>query len=56
MGRPIKNLGGVTVKITEPNSRKLIKIIRKTKRTFAVETNIAVEEYKPKALFIDNGK
>jgi hypothetical protein len=48
---------GVGVKISGKNSEKVIKIIKKTHRTFATEVNIAVEEYDPKVIrYVDNGR
>ncbi len=46
MGRKIKNAkSGVAVKINPENSRKIVKVIEKTHRTFVSEVNVAVEEY-----------
>ena len=46
MARKIKNPKvGVAVKINPCNARKVIKIIKKTHRTFATEVNVGVEEY-----------
>ncbi len=46
MARPIKNVeSGVAVKINPKNSKKIIKITKKTHRTFATEVNIGVENY-----------
>ncbi len=57
MPRKVENKDGVTVKINRPNSNKVIKIIRKTKRQFATEVNLAVEEYDPKVIkYRDDGK
>ncbi len=36
---------GVGVKISGKNAKKIIKITRKTHRTFASEVNVGVEEY-----------
>ncbi len=48
---------GVGVKITGKNSEKVIKIIKKTHRTFATEVNIAVDEYHPRVVkYRDDGK
>ncbi len=51
MPRKVENKDGVTVKINRSNANKIIKIIRKTKRTFVAETNVAVEEYDPKVVY-----
>ncbi len=57
MPRKIENKDGVTVKINRSNSNKVIKIIRKTKRQFATEVNMAVEDYEPKVVkFKDDGR
>ncbi len=48
---------GVGVKITGKNAVKIIKITDKTRRTFATEVNIAVEDYDPKIhKYRDDGK
>jgi hypothetical protein len=45
MSRPIKDpKHGVAVKILPCNARKVIQVIKKTKRSFASEVNVAVEE------------
>lgn len=36
---------GVSVKISGQNSQKILKVIKDTRRTFANEVNIGVEEY-----------
>ncbi len=54
MPRKVENKDGVTVKINRPNANKVIKIIRKTKRQFATEVNLAVEEYDPKVVRFKN--
>ena len=59
MPQPIKNVdSGVTVKINPSNSRKILKIIAKTKRVFSAEINVGVEEYADKKIvkYKDNGK
>jgi hypothetical protein len=46
MPNKVKNLKtGVMVKINPSNSKKIVRIIDKTHRTFASEVNVAVEEY-----------
>ena len=49
---------GVGVKITGKNAEKIIKIIKKTHRTFATEVNLGVEEYADHKIvqYKDNGK
>lgn len=59
MSRPIKNVkAGVAVKISPCNAGKVAQIIKRTKRTFASEVNMAVEEYADKKIvqFKDNGE
>ncbi len=58
MARPVKNVKfGVAVKINPKNSKKIVKITDKTRRTFATEVNIAVEVYHPKVVkYRDNGR
>ncbi len=58
MPRKVENKDGVTVKINRSNAKKIIKIIRKTKRTFVAETNKGVEEYADATIikFRDDGK
>ncbi len=49
MARKIKDVNaGVTVMINPANSKKLVRITKKTRRTFSTEVNIAVEDYDPK--------
>ncbi len=45
MPRKVENKDGVTVKIDHSNANKIIRIIRKTKRTFKAETNVGIKEY-----------
>ncbi len=49
---------GVGVRITGKNAKKIIKITKKTHRTFASEVNVGVEEYADKKLAYrrDDGK
>lgn len=49
---------GVSVKIDGKNAQKIIKITKKTHRTFATEVNIGVEEYADQKLAYrkDDGK
>lgn len=49
---------GVSVKISGQNSRKILKVIDKTHRTFASEVNVGIEEYADKKLAYrkDDGK
>lgn len=49
---------GVAVRITPDNSKKVIKVIEKTHRTFASEVNVAVEEYADKKIheYKDDGR
>ncbi len=58
MARPVKNVKfGVAVKINPKNSKKIVKITDKTRRTFATEVNLAVEEYDPKVVkYVDDGR
>ncbi len=58
MARKIKDVNaGVTVLINPHNSKKLVKITKKTRRTFATEANMAVEDYDPKIIkYRDDGK
>ncbi len=59
MGRQITDAAkGVAVKINPANAKKIIKITRKTHRTFASEVNVGVEEYADAkiARYRDNGK
>jgi hypothetical protein len=59
MPNKVKNLGtGVMVKINPSNSKKVVRITKKTHRTFASEVNLGVEEYADKKIvqFKDNGK
>ena len=41
---------GVAVKISGRNAQKVLKVIDKTRRTFASEVNIGVEEYTDKKI------
>ncbi len=46
MPNKVKNLEtGVMAKINPCNSKKIVRITKKTHRTFAAEINVAVEEY-----------
>ncbi len=58
MARPVKNVKfGVAVKINPKNSKKIVKITDKTRRTFATEVNMAVEDYDPKVIkYRDDGR
>lgn len=59
MPRKLKNLAtGIMVMINSANSRKIVKLIKKTRRTFATEVNVGVEEYADKKIaeYRDNGK
>ncbi len=59
MGRPITDAKkGVAVKINPANAKKIIKITRKTHRTFASEVNVGVEEYADKKIrhYRDDGR
>ncbi len=49
---------GVGVRISGKNAEKIIKITKKTNRTFATEVNIGVEEYADKKIrhYKDDGR
>jgi hypothetical protein len=55
MPRKIVNKS-VQVEINPANTRKIIRAIKKTHRSFAAEVNMAVEQYKPMVRYVDNGK
>lgn len=48
---------GVAVKIIGRNAQKVLKVIDKTRRTFASEVNIGIEEYADRKIaeYKDNG-
>lgn len=59
MARPVKNVEcGVAVKINPKNSKKILKITKKTHRTFASEVNVGVEQYADEkiAKYRDDGR
>ena len=59
MARKITNVKkGVAVKISGRNAQKVLKVIDKTRRTFASEVNIGIEEYADKKIieFRDDGR
>ncbi len=49
---------GVMVRVSPGNSKKIIKIIEQTRRTFSSEVNFGIEHYADKRIaeYKDNGK
>ena len=52
MARPITDAKkGVAVKINPSNSKKILKVIKETRRTFAAEVNVGVEQYADQKIY-----